>query len=87
MHDEGRLYYTDSGVPYEKRYLDEIGGKASQDLWIYPLDQEVPYKLGSEDVGYATQKPSGLLERVIRASSNGDSIVADFFLGSGTTVS
>ncbi|MCA9859869.1 MAG: site-specific DNA-methyltransferase, partial [Thermomicrobiales bacterium] len=85
MHDEGRLYYADSGVPYEKRYLDEVGGKNCQDLWIYPLDREVPYKLSTEDLQYSTQKPESLVERIIGASTNEDSIVADFFVGSGTT--
>jgi len=84
---EGGLYYTSSGIPYEKRYLDEIGGKAAQDLWIYPLDKDVPYKLSSESVNYGTQKPQSLLERIISASSNTESVIADFFCGSGTTIS
>ena len=85
LEREERLYYTDSGVPYEKRYLDEVGGKSCQDLWIYPLDQEVPYKLTSESSGYGTQKPEQLLKRIIQASSDEQSIVLDCFGGSGTT--
>lgn len=85
LEGEGKLYYTDSGVPYEKRYLDEVGGKSCQDLWIYPLDKEVPYKLPSENSGYGTQKPEQLLKRIIEASCNEGAIVADFFGGSGTT--
>ena len=85
LENENRLYYTDSGVPYEKRYLDEVGGKACQDLWIYPLDQEVPYKLTDEDSGYGTQKPEQLLRRIIQASSDESSVVLDCFGGSGTT--
>jgi adenine-specific DNA-methyltransferase len=85
LEREGRLYYTESGVPYEKRYLDEVGGKSCQDLWIYPLDQEVPYKLTSESSGYGTQKPEQLLKRIIQASSDEQSIVLDCFGGSGTT--
>jgi len=46
---------------------------------------EVPALRGSEKVGYATQKPEALLERIINASSNENSLVADFFGGSGTT--
>ncbi len=85
LEAEKRLYYTDSGVPYEKRYLDEVGGKSCQDLWIYPLDQEVPYKLTGESSGYGTQKPEQLLKRIIQASSDEHSIVLDCFGGSGTT--
>jgi adenine-specific DNA-methyltransferase len=85
LERDGRLYYTDSGVPYEKRYLDEVGGKSCQDLWIYPLDQEVPYKLTNESSGYGTQKPEQLLKRIIQASSDERSIVLDCFGGSGTT--
>ena len=85
MDRESRLYYTESGVPYEKRYLDEVGGKSCQDLWIYPLDQEVPYKLSDEGTGYGTQKPEQLIARIIKASSNPDSVVLDIFGGSGTT--
>ncbi|CDS51210.1 Type III restriction-modification system methylation subunit [Polaromonas sp. CG9_12] len=82
---EGGLYYTDSGVPYEKRYLDEVKGKSCQDLWIYPLDQEVPYKLSDENSGYGTQKPETLLQRIIQASCDESDLVLDVFGGSGTT--
>lgn len=85
LESEHRLYYTDSGIPYEKRYLDEVGGKSCQDLWVYPLDQEVPYKLTSESSGYGTQKPEQLLKRIIQASSDEGNVIADFFGGSGTT--
>ncbi len=85
LEREGRLYYTENGVPYEKRYLDEVGGKSCQDLWIYPLDQEVPYKLTDEAAGYGTQKPEQVLRRIICASSDENGIVLDCFGGSGTT--
>ncbi len=85
LEKENKLYYTDSGIPYEKRYLDEIGGKSCQDLWIYPLDQEIPYKISSENSGYGTQKPEQLLKRIIQASSDKGDVIADFFGGSGTT--
>jgi len=57
-------------------------GKEVEDWWddIYTVD-----RVRKEIVGYATQKPEKLLERIIKASSNEDSIVADFFAGSGTT--
>lgn len=56
-------------------------GKMCPDVW----DISRPPNHSKEWVGYATQKPSKLLERIIEASSNEDSVVADFFVGSGTT--
>ena len=65
---------------YYKYYLDE--GKIPEDYWtdINSLQSGV-----SERVGYATQKPEALLERIIKASSNEGDLVCDFFGGSGTT--
>lgn len=65
---------------YYKYYLDE--GKLPEDYWtdINSLQSGV-----SERTNYGTQKPEALLERIIKASSNENSIVADFFCGSGTT--
>ena len=80
---EGRLRHTYGGMPEYKRYLDEMPGVPLQDLWT-----DVP-PIGSgmaERLGYPTQKPEALLERILRASSNeGDSIL-DPFCGCGTTV-
>lgn len=60
----------------------KIEGTTIDSVWnikaVDPKDKD-------ERVGYATQKPSKLLERIIKASSNEDSIVADFYAGSGTT--
>ncbi|MBP7654595.1 site-specific DNA-methyltransferase, partial [Candidatus Dependentiae bacterium] len=66
------------------RYLDEKEGNYLGDLWI---DENVaPLSANpSERVDYPTQKPEALLERIIKASSNENDIVADFFCGSGTT--
>jgi DNA modification methylase len=82
LHDAGRLIYTKSGVPEYKRYLDESEGVALQSVWadINPVNSQA-----REDTDYPTQKPEALLERIIRASSNEDDLVADFFVGSGTT--
>lgn len=64
-------------------FLDVFNGSPADDWW-----GDVPFlNKGSEIVGYATQKPEALLERIIKASSNENSIVADFFGGSGTTAS
>ncbi len=72
-------------VPYRKRYLDESAGVPLQDIWT-----DVPmlrgFAPGSERTGYPTQKPEQLVERFIRTSSNEGDLVADFFVGSGTTL-
>jgi adenine-specific DNA-methyltransferase len=83
VDDDGREYQekTDrkSGKVY-RYYVDE--GKIPEDYWT---DIEQLNREDAERVGYDTQKPERLLERIIAASSNPDSIVADFFVGSGTT--
>jgi len=78
---EGRLYYTQSGMPCYKRYLDEMPGVPLQDLW-----DDVTPVIGSERLGYPTQKPLELLERIVQASSNPGDLVLDPFCGCGTTV-
>jgi adenine specific DNA methylase Mod len=82
LHDEGRLVYAKSGMPSYKRYLDESSGTPIQSVWtdIPPVNSQA-----LEDTGYPTQKPTGLLERIIRASSNEGDLVLDCFCGSGTT--
>ncbi|KQZ64888.1 DNA methylase [Sphingopyxis sp. Root1497] len=74
-------------------------GKIPADVWLdcflaegegIPLDvwSDIKglYGPSGEIVGYPTQKPLALLDRIIKASSNSDSIVLDFFMGSGTTM-
>jgi DNA modification methylase len=56
-------------------------GKVPEDWWYFP----VVARLHNERTGYPTQKPVGLMERIVRASSNPGDIIADFFCGSGTT--
>ena len=55
-------------------------GKVPEDWWYFP----VVARLHNERTGYPTQKPEGMLERIILASSNPGDLVADFFCGSGT---
>ena len=78
---DGRIYRTikSNGKIY-KYYDDEP--VLSPDVWlgINHIQQKDPQR-----TGYLTQKPEALLERIIKASSNEDSIVADFYAGSGTT--
>ncbi len=78
------IYFSQTGTPYLKQYMDEYikQGRRVQSVWTDIL----PSKTGSEVLGYPTQKPEVLLERIINASSNEGNIVADFFAGSGTTL-
>ena len=81
----GRLVYSKSGMPYEKRYLDESKGVAVQDWW-----GDIPMLRGlrgkGERLGYPTQKPEALLERIIETSTNEGDVVLDPFCGCGTAV-
>ena len=83
LEREGKLYYTEKGVPRYKRYLDEMPGLPLQDVWtdIFPINSQA-----KERLGYPTQKPLALLERIIRASSNPGDVVLDAFCGCGTTI-
>lgn len=82
LHDAGQLYYSDRGVPYRKNYLDELQGQPVQDIWT---DIKMT-KSGTERLGYPTQKPQALLERIIATSSNAGAVVLDPFCGCGTAV-
>ena len=84
LEREGRIVYSSSGMPYQKRYLDESKGVPTQDLWD-DIKMIRGIHSGNEGVAYPTQKPGALLERIIKASSNEGDLVADFFCGSGTT--
>jgi hypothetical protein len=79
---EGRVFYTKNGIPRIKRYLDESKGQALGDLWtdILPV-----VSWSTERVGYDTQKPEGLLDRIISLATDPGDLVADVFVGSGTT--
>ena len=86
IDEDGRRYYTKWVNDKEyKYYMDE--GKNPYDWWndIPKITGRAAVAENTELTGYATQKPSKLLERIIKASSNEDSIVADFYAGSGTT--
>ena len=82
LDEQGLLYYTSSGFPKKKVYLDEMPGKPLQDVWV---DINVIAGQAKELVNYPTQKPEQLLERIIKASSNPGDLVFDCFMGSGTT--
>lgn len=81
---EGRVIQTRPGaVPQYKRYLDEMPGVAAQNIWT---DIPAINNRAKELLGYPTQKPVALLERIIEASSNPGDVVLDPFCGCGTTI-
>jgi DNA modification methylase len=81
---QGRVVQSGPGrVPRYKRYLDEMPGVSLQDLWtdVKPIGARA-----AERLGYPTQKPEALLERIIESSSDPDDVVLDPFCGCGTTL-
>lgn len=81
---QGRIIQTRPGaVPQYKRYLDEMPGVPVQNLWA---DLPVLNNRSKEVLGYPTQKPEALLERIIQTSSNEGDLVLDPFCGCGTTI-
>ncbi len=85
LDTEGRIWYPDdkSKRPRLKRYLDEMPGTLVGNVWtdINPINSQA-----AERLGYPTQKPLALLERIIAASSNPGDVVLDPFCGCGTTI-
>jgi DNA modification methylase len=83
LWDEGRISLSRGGKPRLKTYVKNLTGVAVRDVWtdIGPLNSAA-----AERLGYPTQKPEALLERIIRASSKTDDLVLDPFCGCGTTV-
>ncbi len=83
LDEQGKIYWPErGGTPRLKYYVSEAKGTYVADIWA---DINVINSMSNEYLNYDTQKPVTLLERIISASSNKDSIVADFFSGSGTT--
>ncbi len=83
-YEQGLIYQSKPGaVPQEKRYLDEMEGQPVSDDWS---DIEHLHGANAEALGYPTQKPVALLERIIQASSNPGDVVLDPFCGCGTTI-
>lgn len=81
--EQNKLYYTRNGTPRLKQYLEEMPGVPLTNLWndIPPINSQA-----SERLGYPTQKPEALLERIIKASSNKGDIILDAYCGCGTTI-
>lgn len=80
---EGIIYFTKNEVPRYKQFADDIEGLTVQDTWtdFYSLSSH-----DKERLGYPTQKPEALLERIIKASTNKGDVVLDAYCGCGTTV-
>jgi DNA modification methylase len=83
LKSENRLRFSEGAkYPEFKQYIWELKGRPIENIWD---DINMINAMGSERLGYDTQKPEALLERIIKASSNEGDLVADFFCGSGTT--
>jgi DNA modification methylase len=83
LEAEGRLLYTRHGNPKLKRYLDEMAGRLVPDVWS---DIPAVSPRSAERLGYPTQKPVALVERIVRASCPEGGVVLDPFCGSGTAL-
>lgn len=83
FYEDNKLYFSSSGQPYIKYYLDERPGVAVMSFWddIKPMSPT-----SKERLGYPTQKPEALLERIIKASSNENDVILDAYCGCGTTI-
>lgn len=102
LYEAGVIDLPDSGLPTYRQYLNTSPGLLLQDIWAFQphtkgvlhnsdagIDQDVrwiPKRDKKERLGYPTQKPRGLLERIIKASSKEGDLVLDPFCGCGTTV-
>ena len=76
------IHISSNGVPRQMRYLEDSKGVMLDNIWT---DINVLGSHDKERLGYPTQKPEALIERIVLASSNPGDKVADFYLGSGTT--
>ena len=85
LEREGRLAYSGTGMVYQKRYLDESKGVPLQSWWD-DIEMLRGIRTKGERLGYPTQKPLALLDRIISASSNPNDIVLDAFCGCGTAL-
>jgi DNA modification methylase len=83
LFENGLIAISKNGVPSFKRYLENTKGNLVGDIWT---DISNVGSQAKERIGYPTQKPEALLERIIKASSNEGDVVLDCFVGGGTTV-
>jgi len=84
LDSKGLIYWPskEGGVPRLKYYVDESKGPYVTDFWddIYVINA-----MATESLGYSTQKPEALVERIMKSATDEGGLVADFFCGSGTT--
>lgn len=83
MDARGEIYWSATGNPRRKLYLDASDGVPVQDIW---LDFRDVKNQNTKITGYPTEKNADLLARIVEASSNPDDLVLDCFSGSGTTL-
>ncbi len=83
LHKAGYIEFSKNNVPSFKRYLEGMPGTPAQEIWddIPPISSQ-----SNERLGYPTQKPEALLERILLASSKKGDLVLDPFCGCGTTI-
>ena len=80
---EGRLYYSRTGYPRQKLYLEDSRGVPVQDVWSDIASLSGAHR---ERLGYPTQKPLALLERIVQATTEPGDLVLDPFCGCGTAL-
>lgn len=85
MDADGKIHWPKKvgGMPMLKRYLDEQKGVPLQDVWT---DIKPIHNMAADRLGYPTQKPIELLDRIIQSSTNPGEVVFDPFAGCGTTI-
>ena len=77
-----RLHWNSKGKPWRRTFIDEYQGQPLKSLWT---DVRVIHHMSDERLGYPTQKPQILLDRIIELTTEKGDIVLDCFMGSGTT--
>jgi adenine-specific DNA-methyltransferase len=83
MDARGEIYWSPTGNPRRKIYLENSSGVPTQDIW---MDMRDAHNQNVLVTGYPTEKNPALLERIIEASSNAGDLVMDCYAGSGTTL-
>ncbi len=81
IDESGNIGWSPNGIPYRKFRPENTKGLLVSSIW-----DNIEQTGGNERLGYPTQKPEALLERILQASSNKGDLVADFFCGCGTSI-
>jgi len=82
LYDNGYIVFSKNGIPSVKKYLYQSNGTIIGNIWT-----DIPFGSSSKErIGYPTQKPEALLERIIKMASNEGDTILDCFVGGGTTV-